>query len=72
MKYKCLETFDLPAVDEEGIEIDEVLEVIEGSIWFSKQPITDSDTDIELFNEKGDWLNLSKEFLDSMFEVAEG
>lgn len=72
MKYKCLETFDLPAVDEEGIEIDEVLEVIEGSIWFSKQPITDSDTAIELFNEKGDWLSISREEFDSMFEVAEG
>ncbi|EME8274700.1 hypothetical protein A5804_002097 [Enterococcus faecium] len=72
MKYKCLETFDLPAVDEEGIEIDEIFEVIEGSIWFSKQPITESDTDIELFNEKGDWLSISREEFDSMFEVAEG
>ena len=72
MKYKCLETFDLPAVDEEDIEIDEVLEVIEGSMWFSKYPITDSDTAIELFNEKGDWLSISREEFDSMFEVAEG
>ncbi|ENZ5663439.1 hypothetical protein ACGWY0_002733 [Enterococcus hirae] len=71
MKYKCLETFDVPAVDEEGIEMDERFEVIEGSKWFSKKTITDNDTEVELTHESGAWLNISRDLFDLMFEVKE-
>ncbi|EOB3407701.1 hypothetical protein ACIJDF_002798 [Enterococcus hirae] len=71
MKYKCLETFDVPAVDEEGIEMDERFEVIEDSKWFSKKTITDNDTEVELTHESGAWLNISRDLFDLMFEVTE-
>ncbi|NMP59076.1 hypothetical protein [Enterococcus mundtii] len=73
MKYKCLETFDVPAVDEEGIEMDERFEVIESSIWKNDKhkPIAKNDEEVFLVSDGGR-LNIAKDLFDLMFEVVEG
>ncbi|MBE8847898.1 hypothetical protein PMU66_02695 [Enterococcus durans] len=68
MKYKCLETFGVPELDdlemnEEGREFI----VYEGSIWKSDKPITKNEQEVFLSSD-GSTLNIAKELFDLMFE----
>ncbi|EAD6247433.1 hypothetical protein ACORB6_002941 [Listeria monocytogenes] len=72
MKYKCLETFSVPRLDDfEGEETGEEFPVFDGSVWESTRDIKDIDDEIELYAEDGSLLILNRELFDLMFEEEE-
>lgn len=72
MKYKCLETFSVPELDDlEKCEDWREFIVHEGSIWKSDKPIAKNNQEVFLSSD-GSTLNIAKELFDLMFEVAEG
>lgn len=72
MKYKCLETFSVPELDDlEKYEEWREFIVHEGSIWKADKPIAKHDKEVFLSSD-GSTLNIAKELFDLTFEVTEG
>lgn len=68
-KYKCIETFSIPQLDDfEGNETGNGYQIDVGSIWQSEEPIKDSATEVVLTKEDGAWIDIHKDLFDLMFD----
>jgi hypothetical protein len=69
MKYKCIEGFEVPKLEEpDSPEIIGEFSVHTDSIWELETALEDNDTEVYLTKEDGSWLNINRELFDLMFE----
>lgn len=68
-KFKCIETFTVPELDDfEGDRTGNDYQINEGSIWQSEEPIKDNATEVVLTKEDGAWIDIHKDLFDLMFD----
>lgn len=67
-KYKCIETFSIPQLDDfEGNETGNDYQIDVGSIWQREKPVQEADTEVVLTKEDGAWIDIHKDLFDLMF-----
>jgi len=67
-EYICKGKITVPKIDEDGFETDERINVPIGSKWHIE---TNSDYEVYLENELGDWLGMGKIKFEENFEGVE-
>jgi hypothetical protein len=68
-KYKCIETFSIPELDDfEGNETGNDYPIEVDSIWQREQPVQETDTEIFLTKQDGAWIDIHRDLFDLMFE----
>lgn len=71
-KYKCIETFSIPQLDDfEGNETGNDYQIDVGSIWQREKPVQEADTEVYLTKKDGAWIDIHKDLFDSMFAKVE-
>ncbi|EPM8140038.1 hypothetical protein ACFJV6_02225 [Enterococcus faecalis] len=69
MKYRCIESFSVPELDDfEGDETGKEFKIEKDSVWSTEEPVENNTIDVYLFNDDGSWLDINRELFDLMFE----
>ncbi len=66
-KYKCIEDFVVPELDDfEGKETEDTFKIYSGSVWEKDSPVLESDKDIYL-TKGSSWIEINRDLFDLMF-----
>lgn len=74
MKYKCVERFNIPRVDDDWNHTEEEIRIEKDSVWCLEERKTPRIADasgISLINEEGAWIEIYPEDLKNFFEALE-